>query len=50
MWKNHPSCHLDKIEDIFNTPKETDIGYFFEVDLKYPEEIKEKLKNFSILS
>ena len=35
-----------KIEDIINTPDDSDIGYFIEVDLKYPNNIKEKTKNF----
>ena len=36
-----------KLEDIFNTPDDSDIGYFIEVDLKYPDNIKEKTKHFS---
>ena len=35
-----------KVEDILNTPDDSDIGYFLEVDLKYPDNIKEKTKNF----
>ena len=35
-----------KLEDILNTPDDNDIGYFVEVDLKYPDNIKEKTKNF----
>ena len=35
-----------KLEDILNTPDDSDIGYFIEVDLKYPDSIKEKTKNF----
>ena len=34
------------LEDILNTPDYSDIGYFFEVDLRYPEKIKEKSINF----
>ena len=34
------------LEDILNTPDDSDIGYFIEVDLKYPDKIKEKTKNF----
>ena len=29
-----------------NTPDACDIGYFLEVDLRYPANIKEKLKKF----
>ena len=36
-----------KIEDILKTPDDSDIGYFIEADLKYPDNIKEKTKNFS---
>ena len=35
-----------KLEDILNTPDDSDVGYFVEVDLKYPDNIKEKTKNF----
>ena len=35
-----------KLEDILNTPDDSDIGYFIEVDLIYPDNIKEKTKNF----
>ena len=33
-----------KLEDILNTPDDSDIGYFIEVNLKYPDNIKEKTK------
>ena len=35
-----------KLEDILNTPDDSDIGYFIEVDLTYPDNIKQKTKNF----
>ena len=35
-----------KLEDILNTLDDSDIGYFIEVDLTYPDNIKEKTKNF----
>ena len=35
-----------KLEDMLNTPDDSNIGYFIEVDLKYPDNIKEKTKNF----
>ena len=35
-----------KLEDILNTSDESDIGYFVDVDLKYPDNIKEKTKYF----
>ena len=35
-----------KLEDILNTPDDSDIGYLIEVDLIYPDNIKEKTKNF----
>ena len=34
-----------KLEDILNTPDDSDIGYFIEVDLNYSDNIKEKTKN-----
>ena len=35
-----------KLEEILNTPDDSDIGYFVEVDLTYPDNIKEKTKFF----
>ena len=35
-----------KLEDILNNPDDSNIGYFIEVDLTYPNIIKEKTKNF----
>ena len=35
-----------ELENIFNTLDDGDVGYFIEVDLEYPDIIKEKTKNF----
>ena len=35
-----------KLEDILNTPDDSDTGYFIEADLTYPDDIKQKTKNF----
>ena len=35
-----------ELDDILNTPDDSKIGYFVEVDLKYPDEIKEKQNIF----
>ena len=35
-----------KLEDILKTQDDNDIGYFGEVDLTYPDKIKEKTKDF----
>ena len=35
-----------KLEDILNTPDDSDIGYFIEADLTHPDNIKQKTKNF----
>ena len=32
--------------DIINTPDDSDLGSFVEVDIKYPDENNEKTKNF----
>ena len=37
---------MNKLEEILITPVNSDIGYFIEVDLKYPDNIKEKTKIF----
>ena len=34
-----------KLEDILNTSDDSDIGYFLEVDLKHPDNIKKKTKH-----
>ena len=36
------------LEDILISPHDSDFGCFIEVDLRYPDEIKEKTKNFPI--
>ena len=41
-------ARLVKLEDILNTPDDSDIGYFVEVDLRYPDKIKEKTQNFPL--
>ena len=53
-WAMNEPLHHDEIkfdqnftlEGILNTPDDSDIGYFVEVDSKYPDNIKEKTKNF----
>ena len=35
-----------KLENILNTPGDSDTRYFVEVDLKYPDNIKERTKHF----
>ena len=46
MWHGHPDLHIKWLDEILNTQDDGDIGYFVEVDLRYPENIKEKTKNF----
>ena len=46
MWHGHPHLYKNWLEGIFYTPDDSDIGYFIEVDLRYPDNIKEKTKNF----
>ena len=44
---SHRDCdNKVKLDDILNTPDDSEIGYFVEVDLKYPDNIKEKTKYF----
>ena len=38
---------MKRLEEIMNTPDDSDIGYFLKVDLKYPDNIKQKTKNFT---
>ena len=46
MLHGHPDLYMDKVEKTLSTLDDSDIGYFVEVDLKYPDNIKEKTKNF----
>ena len=39
-----------KLEDILNTPDDSDIGYFIEAGLTYPDYIKKKTTNFPFAS
>ena len=48
MWHGHPDLYMKKLEKILNTPDDSDIGYFVEVDLTYPDIMKEKTKNFPL--
>ena len=38
--------YMDSLEEILYTPDDSDFSYFVEVDLKYPNIIKEKTRNF----
>ena len=46
MWHCHPDLYMNKLEEILNTPDDSDVGYFVEIDLKYPDIIRERTKNF----
>ena len=48
-WHGHPDLYMNKLEEILKTPDDNDIGYFIEVDLKYPDDINEQTKNFLLL-
>ena len=47
MWHGHPDKYWRWLDIILNTPDDADIGYFLEVDLKCPDNIKQKTKFFS---
>ena len=46
MWHGHPDKYWKWLDEILNTPDDSEIGYFLEVDLKYPDDIKQKSKYF----
>ena len=46
MWHVDPDKYWKWLNEYLNTPDEADIGYFFEGDLKYPDDMKEKTKKF----
>ena len=50
MWHGRPDKYWNWLDEILYTPDDSEIGYFLEVDLNYPDDIKEKNQIFSILS
>ena len=46
MCHGHSDLYMNNLEEILNTPVDSDIGHFVEVDLRFPDNIKEKTKNF----
>ena len=46
MWHGHSDLYMNWLEEILNTPDDNEIGSFLEIDLKYPDSIKEKTNYF----
>ena len=46
MWHGHPQKYWKWLDIILNTSDDSEIGYFLEVDLKYPDNIKKKRNIF----
>ena len=46
MWHGHPDKYWKWMDEILNTPDDSESGYSLEVDLKYPDDIKQKTKYF----
>ena len=46
MWHGHPDLYMNKLEDIPETPDDSDVGYFLGSDLRYPDNTKEKTKKY----
>ena len=46
MWHGHLELFMNRLEEILNTPDDSDPGYFVDVDLKNADNIKERTKNF----
>ena len=34
MWHGHPNLYMNNLEEIINTPDDSDIGYSVEVNLR----------------
>ena len=47
MWHGHLDHYMNWLEEVLNTPDDNEIGHFLEVDLNYPDDIKEKTKHFA---
>ena len=37
MWHGHPDLYMNKFKKFLNTSDDSDIGYFLEIDLRYPK-------------
>ena len=48
IWHGHPGLYMNKLEESLNAPDDSVIGCFIEVDLRFPNNIKNK--EFSIMS
>ncbi len=48
MWHGHPDKYWNWLDKILNRADDNEIGYFLEVDLKYPDNIKQKTRYFSL--
>ena len=46
MWHGHPHLCMNTLEETLNTPDDSDFGYFVGVELKYPDNKKERTKKF----
>ena len=46
MWHGHPDLYMKCFREILSTQDDGGIGHFIEVDLRYPDNIQEKTKNF----
>ena len=46
IWLGHTDLYMINLEEILNTPDDSDFGYFVEVDLRYPDNMKEKRRHF----
>ena len=46
MWLGHPDLYMNKLEEILNTLDDSDIRYFIDVDLRYPDNLRGKTKSF----
>ena len=46
IWHGYPDFYMNIFEKLSNTPDDSDIGYFIEVDLRYPDDKEEKTKDF----
>ena len=48
MWHGYPDLYMNKLEELLNTPGDSDNGYFVEIELNYPDNRNIK-REFSIL-
>ena len=47
MWHGHPDPYMNKLEEVLNTPDDSDFGHFVDFDLEYLDFMKTNTKKIT---